>query len=89
MVTVYENITTKIKYYTFEKFPRPKVITYWAAKVNDPNQTIVISNEHLGFKWLSLSEAKAISSRDAPMFEKFNAAIINDPTIVPPKDLTQ
>ena len=28
MLTVYESITKKIKYYTFEKFPRPKVITY-------------------------------------------------------------
>ena len=76
MLTIFENITTKIKYYTFEKFPRPKMITYWAAKIKDPNQEIVLSDEHLSFKWLGLSEAKAISSRDAPMFEKFNEAIL-------------
>lgn len=81
MLSVYENITTKIKYFTFEKFPRPKVITYWPAKIKDPHQAIVISDEHLSFKWLGLSEAKTISSRDAPMFDKFYEVISNDPTI--------
>ena len=85
MLTVYENITTKIKFYTFEKYPRPKVITYWAAKLKDPHQAIVISDEHLSFKWLGLAEAKAKTSRDAPMFDKFNEAIINDQTIFPKK----
>ena len=85
MLIVYENITTKIKYYTFEKYPRPKVITYWAAKLKDPHQAIVISDEHSSFKWLGLAEAKAMTSRDAPMFDKFNEAIINDQTILPPK----
>jgi 8-oxo-dGTP pyrophosphatase MutT (NUDIX family) len=40
---------------------KPKQVVYWLAKVNDPNVSVVMSNEHQDFKWLALSEACKIT----------------------------
>ena len=34
-----------------------KRVTYWLAKVNDPNVAVKMSEEHQDFKWLNLNQA--------------------------------
>ena len=43
MLTVYEDISTQIQY---RRKGRPKVVTYWLARLGDPDQAITISDEH-------------------------------------------
>ena len=34
-----------------------KRVTYWLAKVNDPNVVVKMSEEHQDFKWLNFNQA--------------------------------
>lgn len=36
---------------------KPKQVLYWLAEVNDPNVSVVLSDEHQALKWLKLSDA--------------------------------
>ncbi len=43
---------------------KPKQVTYWLAKLNDPEVKVVMSDEHQDFKWLGLAEACKIAVYD-------------------------
>ena len=50
---------------------REKLSTYWLAELLKPTEnTVVMSDEHQDFKWLSLNEAKNLSG-----FKDFNEAL--------------
>ena len=50
---------------------REKLSTYWLAELLKPAEnTVVMSDEHQDFKWLSLNEAKDLSG-----FKDFNEAL--------------
>ena len=36
---------------------RPKVVTYWLAKLRDPGTKVTLSEEHCDFKWLEVEAA--------------------------------
>ena len=74
MLTIYGDISTQINYV---RKGRPKVVTYWPARLKDPAQEITISDEHQGFTWLGLAEARELAPRHAPVFDKFNEALKN------------
>jgi len=75
MLTIYEDIQTQINYVRKKK---PKVVTYWLARLENPDQIVTISDEHQSFTWLGLTEAKDLAPRHAPVFDKFNEALKND-----------
>ena len=52
-------------------------MTYWLARLKDPLKKITISDEHQGFTWLGLAEARELAPRHAPVFDKFNEAAMN------------
>ena len=74
MLTVYQEISTQINYVRKKK---PKVVTYWLAKLENPDQAVKISDEHQSFEWLGLTEAKDLAPRHAPVFDKFNEDLKN------------
>ena len=74
MLTVYHEISTQINYVRKKK---PKVVTYWLAKLENPDQAVTISDEHQSFEWLGLTEAKDLAPRHAPVFDKFNEDLKN------------
>ena len=43
MLTVYHDTSTQIQYV---RKGRPKVVTYWLARLGDPHQAVTISDEH-------------------------------------------
>ena len=43
MLTVYGDTSTRIQYV---RKGRPKVVTYWLARLGDPHQAVTISDEH-------------------------------------------
>ena len=50
---------------------REKISTYWLAELLRPKEnTVLLSDEHQDFKWLSLSEAKNLSG-----FKDFNEGL--------------
>ena len=53
------------------------MVTYWLARLEDPEQEIIISDEHQSFTWVGLVEAKELAPRHAPVFDKFNEALKN------------
>ena len=36
---------------------RQKRVEYWLAELKDPNTPIVLSDEHIGYKWLNCQDA--------------------------------
>ena len=74
MLTIYEHVSTQINYV---RKRRPKVVTYWLARLEEPGQQIVISDEHQSYTWLGLAEARDLAPRHAPVFDQFNAALEN------------
>lgn len=46
---------------------RPKVVTYFLAKLNDPDMPVTLSEEHTEFKWLSMEESLKIGGFDNMM----------------------
>ena len=38
---------------------------------------VTISDEHQGFTWLPLAEARELAPRHAPVFDKFSEALKN------------
>jgi len=43
---------------------RPKTVYYYLAELEDPNTPIILSDEHIDFKWCNLEESKAIYGRE-------------------------
>ena len=74
MLTVYEALSTQIQYV---RRGRPKVVTYWLARLGAPDQAVTISDEHQAFTWLGRDEARALAPRHAPVFDKFDEALKN------------
>lgn len=35
-----------------------KQVTYWLARLINPNTPVILSNEHQGYEWLPLVQAK-------------------------------
>ena len=55
---IFDEVKAELKY---EAFGRPKVVVYWLAKLINFEETVVLSEEHQAFKWLSLDEARDLS----------------------------
>ena len=55
---IFDEVKAELKY---EAFGRPKVVVYWLAKLINYEETVVLSEEHQAFKWLSLDEARDLS----------------------------
>lgn len=36
---------------------KPKKVVYWLAKLNNPSDPVVLSDEHRDFKWLGMEDA--------------------------------
>merc|ERR1712107_507194 len=43
---------------------RPKVVTYFLAKLNNPDIPVTLSEEHTEFKWLTLGDSLRIGGFD-------------------------
>lgn len=43
---------------------RPKVVTYFLAKLTDPGAEVVLSEEHTDYKWLSMDKSLQIGGFD-------------------------
>jgi len=63
----------------YEVNGKPKVVIYWLAELRNPNQPVILSDEHTEFKWLAKDMAKNLASfKDyQEMVEKFHAMIID------------
>ncbi|XP_026495473.1 bis(5'-nucleosyl)-tetraphosphatase [asymmetrical] [Vanessa tameamea] len=55
---IYKDISKTLNYQVKGK---PKAVVYWLAQVKDPDQNVILSNEHQDFKWLPLEQAQEIS----------------------------
>ena len=55
---IFDEVKAELKYQAFGK---PKVVVYWLAKLSNYEDTVVLSDEHQAFKWLSLDEARDLS----------------------------
>ena len=55
---IFDEVKAELKY---EAFGQPKVVVYWLAKLINCEETVVLSEEHQAFKWLSLDEARDLS----------------------------
>lgn len=42
--------------------PFSKQVTYWLARLINPDTPVVLSNEHQDYKWLPLIEAKEVAA---------------------------
>ena len=38
-----------------------KTVVYWLAELNDPKTPVILSEEHINFKWLNLEHAQNLS----------------------------
>lgn len=50
-----------------------KRVEYWLAELLDPNTPVVLSNEHIDFKWLPLDDCKTFA-RFPEMIEAYEEA---------------
>eukprot|EP00090_Calanus_glacialis_P022966 TRINITY_DN3534_c0_g1_i3.p1 TRINITY_DN3534_c0_g1~~TRINITY_DN3534_c0_g1_i3.p1 ORF type:complete len:142 (-),score=62.64 TRINITY_DN3534_c0_g1_i3:52-477(-) len=55
---VFRDVTAELKY---EAFGKPKVVTYWLAKLRDPDQAVTLSEEHQDLRWLPCEEAAQLA----------------------------
>lgn len=57
---------------------KPKLVHYFLAELTDPNTEVILSDEHINFKWEDLEQTKALSAK-ADMNKLFDKAdkIIN------------
>ena len=53
-LTVFQDVKAELRYQAFGK---PKIVTYWLAKLNNPDDKVILSEEHQDFKWLQVEEA--------------------------------
>ena len=58
---------------------RPKVVVYWLAKLLNYEDSVVLSEEHQDFKWLSLDEARELSGFEdlKKVFTDFHCQVLN------------
>ena len=55
---VFTEIKEELRY---EAFGRPKIVTYWLARLANYDDKVLLSDEHQDFRWLGLNEAKELS----------------------------
>ncbi|NP_001280385.1 bis(5'-nucleosyl)-tetraphosphatase [Acyrthosiphon pisum] len=55
------NFEKVLKYDPKDK-PFSKQVTYWLARLINPDTPVVLSNEHQDYKWLPLIEAKQVAA---------------------------
>lgn len=55
---IHKDITKSLSY---EVKGKPKVVTYWLAKLKNPEHPVKLSDEHQDLKWLPLQQAQEIS----------------------------
>jgi len=58
---IMDGFTSILRYQAWNK---PKKVSYWAAKVKDPNVSIQISDEHDDYRWCSLSAVLSMTDKD-------------------------
>merc|ERR1712126_181142 len=64
----------------YERKGRPKLVTYWLAKLKNFDDRIVLSHEHQNFRWFQLEDAKKIAPRHQEVLQNFhNYLIYNTP----------
>jgi len=51
---VFEQVKAELQY---EAFGNPKIVTYWLARLKNPETVVTLSDEHQDLKWLSCEEA--------------------------------
>ena len=75
-LTVFHDIKEELSY---EAFGKPKIVTYWLAKLNSYEDKIILSDEHQDFKWLSLEKAVELSGFPdmAQCFKTFDEKLKN------------
>ena len=73
---IFDEVKAELKY---EAFGRPKVVVYWLAKLINYEETVVLSEEHQAFKWLSLDEARELSGFEdlKKVFTDFHCQVLN------------
>ena len=55
----------------YQRKGRPKLVTYWLAKLKNFDDKIVLSHEHQNFKWCQLEDAKNIAPRHQQVLQNF------------------
>ena len=56
LLDVHEDIKDELRYTVWKK-QKQKVVTYWLARLTDPQFKVVLSREHQAFKWVDYEEA--------------------------------
>jgi len=51
---VFEHEKAELQY---EAFGNPKIVTYWLARLRNPETAVTLSEEHQDFKWLTCEDA--------------------------------
>ena len=60
-ISSFVNLKYFQSYDRYEAFGKPKIVTYWLAKLNNPEDKVILSDEHQDCKWLQLEEACDLS----------------------------
>ena len=73
---IFDEVKAELKY---EAFGRPKVVVYWLAKLINYEDSVVLSDEHQAFKWLSLDEARELSGFEdlKKVFTDFDCQVLS------------
>ena len=53
-MTIFEDVKAELRYQAFGK---PKIVTYLLAKLNNPDDKVILSEEHQDLSWLPVEEA--------------------------------
>ncbi|KAM8715894.1 hypothetical protein ACLKA7_002868 [Drosophila subpalustris] len=63
----------------YEVKGKPKIVIYWLAELRNPNQPVILSEEHTELKWLAKDAAKDLAGfKDyQEMIDKFDAMILD------------
>ena len=58
LLDVHEDVKDELQYTVWKKQKqKQKVVTYWLARLTDPQFKVVLSREHQAFKWVDYEEA--------------------------------
>ena len=60
-IKVYMDFSYQLNY---EAFGNPKVVTYWPALLKKFDDPVILSDEHIDYKWLNLEDAISLSGYD-------------------------
>ena len=77
---IFDEIKAELNYEVkYRNEYRPKVVLYWLAKLLNYEDSVVLSEEHQDFKWLSLDEARELSGFEdlKKVFTDFHCQVLN------------